>query len=129
MTAVTKPKKQLCILVVEDDEDIRAGVVTVLQIAGHLAFSARDGEDAMKQLRALQKPNLILLDLSMPKKDGFQFRALQEMEARFADIPIVVMSADPQADVKSIQLGAKSYLHKPFKIEHLLAAVERYARP
>ena len=122
-------KKPLRILVVEDDDDIRTGVVTVLEIAGHTAFPARNGEDALAQLRAVPKPNLILLDLSMPRQDGFQFRALQELEARFADIPIVVMSADPLADVKSIQLGAKSYLHKPFKVEHLLQAVQKFANP
>lgn len=122
-------KRNLSVLVIEDDDDIREGVVVVLQLAGHTAYSARNGEDALAQLRTLPKPNLILLDLAMPKKDGFQFRALQEMEARFADIPIVVMSANPNADVKSIQLGAKSYLQKPFKVEHLLATVERYARP
>lgn len=129
MTLAAKDKRTISVLVVEDDDDIREGVVTVLQLAGHIAHGARNGEDALIQLRTLPKPSLILLDLAMPKKDGFQFRAVQEMEARFADIPIVVMSANPQADVKSIQLGAKSYLHKPFKVEHLLATVERYARP
>lgn len=129
MPITPKAKRSISVLVIEDDDDIREGVVTVLQLAGHTAYAARNGEDALIQLRELPKPHLILLDLAMPRKDGFQFRALQEMEARFADIPVVVMSANPQADVKSIQLGAKSYLHKPFKVEHLLATVERYARP
>lgn len=129
MAVTETSKRTISVLVIEDDDDIRDGVVTVLQLAGHTAHAARNGEDALAQLRTLQKPSLILLDLAMPKKDGFQFRALQEMEARFADIPVVVMSANPQADVKSIQLGAKSYLHKPFKVEHLLETVERYARP
>ena len=58
----------------------------------------------------------------MPVKDGFQFRTEQRANARFANIPVVVMSADPQLDTHRDVLAARAYLRKPIDIDCLLAA-------
>lgn len=68
-------------------------------------------------------PDLILLDLMIPVKDGMAFRAEQRVHARYAGIPVVIMSADPQLDERRDLLAARSYLRKPFNLRGLLAAV------
>ena len=68
-------------------------------------------------------PDLILLDLMMPVKDGVEFRAEQRAHARYAGIPVVIMSADPHLGARRGVLAARSYLRKPFDLHVLLAAV------
>ena len=111
------------ILVVEDDFYIRESVRELLEGEGHTVFSAENGAHALAELEAMrQPPDLILLDLMMPVKDGFQFRTEQRADARFAHIPVVVMSADPHLDSHRDLLAARTYLHKPLDIDQLLAA-------
>nr|WP_227026860.1 response regulator [Corallococcus soli] len=110
-------------MVVEDDFYIRESIRELLQEEGHTVFCAENGAQALAALETLQPPpELILLDLMMPVKDGFQFRAEQRADARFAHIPVVVMSADPQLDSRRDVLTARSYLRKPLDIDQLLAA-------
>jgi CheY-like chemotaxis protein len=111
------------ILIVEDDFYIRESVRELLEGEGHTVVSAENGAHALAELEAMKHPpDLILLDLMMPVKDGFQFRTEQRADARFAHIPVVVMSADPRLDSHRDVLDARSYLHKPIDIELLLAA-------
>lgn len=111
------------ILVVEDDLYIRESVRELLESEGYTVFAAENGARALEELAAMpQPPDLILLDLMMPVKDGFQFRNEQRADARFAHIPVVVMSADPHLDNHHDALAARTYLHKPIDIDQLLAA-------
>ncbi|RKH21054.1 response regulator [Corallococcus praedator] len=112
-----------CILVVEDDFYIRESIRELLEEEGHTVVCADHGAHALTLLETLRPPpDLILLDLMMPVKDGFQFRTEQRADARFAHIPVVVMSADPQLDSRREVLAARSYLRKPVDIDLLLAA-------
>ncbi|RKG92865.1 response regulator [Corallococcus terminator] len=112
-----------CILVVEDDFYIRESLRELLEDEGHTVVCAEHGAQALALLETLRpSPDLILLDLMMPVKDGFQFRAEQRADTRFAHIPVVVMSADPQLDSRREVLAARSYLRKPVDIDQLLAA-------
>lgn len=110
------------ILVVEDDLYIRESVRELLEDEGYTVICAENGARALAELEAMQRlPDLILLDLMMPVKDGFQFRTEQRTDARFAHIPVVVMSADPQLDSRRGLLEARAYLRKPVDIDLLLA--------
>lgn len=112
-----------CILVVEDDFYIRESIREVLEEEGHTVVCAEHGAQALAALETMQTcPDVILLDLMMPVKDGFQFRTEQRADARFAHIPVIVMSADPQLDSRREVLAARSYLRKPVDIDTLIAA-------
>lgn len=111
------------ILLVEDDADIRESIAELLEGEGHTVVAAENGAEALAQLEKMPAlPDLILLDLMMPVKDGFQFRAEQRADARFAEVPVVVMSADPNLDARRELLAARSYIRKPIDIRALLAA-------
>lgn len=103
------------ILVVEDAEDARALLSDLLQSEGYHVECAANGRDALEYLtQSTHIPGLILLDIMMPGMDGHEFRKEQEKDARLAPIPVAVMTAAGDAQVKALQLGAKGYLRKPF---------------
>ena len=112
-----------CILVVEDDFYIRESIREVLEEEGHTVVCVEHGAQALAMLETMKTcPDVILLDLMMPVKDGFQFRAEQRANPRFQHIPVVVMSADPQLDTRKDLLAARTYLRKPVDIGQLLSA-------
>jgi CheY-like chemotaxis protein len=113
-------------LVVDDNEDVRAGIVDALAEEGYSVAEAVDGLHALEIARA-DPPDLILLDLMMPRMNGWQFRAAQQADAALARIPVIVLSATLPEKVAS--LAANDYLHKPFELSDLLEAVARNAAP
>ena len=88
--------------------------------------TARDGHDALEQLRGGLRPSIILLDLMMPAMDGQHFRAEQLRDPEFAHIPVVVLSGycDPQQNAAS--LGAVASLRKPADIDTVLQLIEAH---
>lgn len=119
------------ILVAEDDSGIREIARTRLQAAGYQAHTACNGNEAMQRILQL-RPHALILDINMPKMDGFQ--VLEALAARqdVKLIPVMVLSArHDSTDVRrAVQLGAKDYLTKPFSEIQLLARVARLlARP
>lgn len=116
------------ILVVDSDPVFRESIQGLLELEGYPVALALDGEDALRQLRLGLEPCLILLDVSMPGKDGFQFRAEQLADPRFASIPTIVWSAryDPQEDLVR-RLGTTA-LRKGVDCETLLSCIEAQRR-
>lgn len=114
------------IMLIEDDSDIRNGIAAVLTLGGFRVMSAANGQDALAQLAKGPKPDLILLDISMPIKDGVQFRKEQEMDASLASIPVVIMTAHEYAESKRFEVGAKDVLKKPFEIDAMLEIIRRH---
>ncbi len=114
------------ILIVDDDPVIRESMQGLLELEGYPVAVASDGEEALQQLRLGLDPSLILLDISMPVKDGFQFRAEQLADARWAAIPTIIWSAryDPQQEIMR-GLGA-TVLHKGVDFEILLECIETH---
>jgi len=111
------------VLVVDDEIELREAMAETLARAGFDVLSARDGEEALRKLRAFH-PSLVLLDLTMPRMNGWQFRAAQRADPDVAAIPVIVVSAlgrQPGLDVAAT-------IRKPFAAEELLTAVRRYAR-
>jgi signal transduction histidine kinase len=111
------------VLVVDDDDDIRGSLSDLLREDGFEVEGAADGDQALARLRAAPVPDLILLDLVMPVKDGWQFRTEQRQDPSIAAIPVVAMSADDSA--KAAAIDADHYLKKPFDYPILLETVRR----
>src|SRR5205814_6233843 len=117
-----------CVLVIDDDADIRSMLGFILEDEGYEVATARDGRDALEQLRAREEhpPFLILLDLMMPGMDGAEFRARQAREATFAAIPIIVLSADANVANLATAMGAAGHLKKPVHLDDLLRIVAEH---
>ena len=109
------------VMVVEDDVLIREMVIQILAGEGFTPVGARNGEEALCQLRQDRlHPALILLDLMMPVMDGWRFRAEQLKDPDLARIPVIVMSASGE------DIEADDHLDKPFEIEALLEMVSQF---
>src|SRR5262249_36376832 len=111
------------ILVVEDDEDIRGAMAAFLDAEGYRVVEAANGQEALRELRAVNGFCLVLLDLYMPVMNGWEFRAEQLRDPAIAAVPVVVVSADRGAGEKAKQLGAIDYMVKPIDFDRLLRAV------
>ena len=114
------------VLVVDDNDDVRQALAALLEGDGYRVAEAADGLAALKLLRAGQmRPCLIVLDLMMPRMNGWDFRAEQSRDAALAPIPVVVVSADPLA-CQAAHLGAAAVLPKPADPDEFLAVVGRH---
>lgn len=115
------------IVVVEDEEAIRTGVVDALTISGYDALDAADGLAGLNLVRSAE-PDLVLLDLAMPKMDGLE--VLTELRRTHATLPIIILTARGSEDdrVRGLKLGADDYVVKPFSARELLARVEAVLR-
>jgi len=111
--------------VVEDDLDLGETVCEVLKMSGYHASHATDGLAALEMLGKGSLHDLILLDLMMPRMDGWAFREAQMRDRKLKDIPVVVLSAVGEI-AKPIE--ADDLLRKPIKAETLLETVEKFIR-
>jgi len=117
---------QHCVLVIEDDYATRDSITQALASEGFRVLGSGDGADALAKLATVQ-PCLILLDLMMPRMDGWQFMEELRVHPGVSRIPVVVVSAYGTRDgVRSV--GAADYLRKPFEFPVLLDFVGRYCR-
>ncbi len=113
------------ILVIEDDPDLASALCDLLKISGYRASHAIDGIAALEMLASGDLPDLILLDLMLPRMDGWGFREAQLADKRLDRIPVVVLSAVGEI-VKPIK--ADHLLRKPVAPQTLLASIERFRR-
>ena len=121
------------ILIVEDDLDTREMLSALLGTAGFHAVAAEDGLEALHLLRTVRHgapdvPCLILLDLSMPRLSGGEFRRAQLADPTVASVPMAVMSGAVDAEQRAQTLGAVATVPKPVDVERLLAVVRRVLR-
>jgi two-component system alkaline phosphatase synthesis response regulator PhoP len=115
------------ILIVEDDPSIRLGLKRSLEFEGFTVDVARDGEEAIQ--RAFdKKPDLIVLDLMLPKVNGFE--VCKTVRKYDSTIPVVILSAkgDEGDKVLGLELGADDYVTKPFSIRELTARIKTALR-
>jgi len=114
------------ILVVDDDDDIRALVGELLERAGHVVIKAQDGESALKLFYS-RKPDLVVLDVSMPGLDGWEvLNRIREL----SDVPVLMLTARAEEleKVRGLRAGADDYVTKPFGRQELLARVDATLR-
>ncbi len=116
------------ILVVDDDPVIREAIQCLLEMEGYRVAVAHDGEQALQQLRSGLDPALILLDVHMPVKDGFQFRREQLAIPGLATIPTIIWSAQPQVQEAARPGDGVLVLDKGTDVETLLACIEARRR-
>jgi DNA-binding response OmpR family regulator len=115
------------ILIVEDETPMRTALKDVLESEGYRVLTSADGENGLR--RALEeKPDLILLDIMMPRLDGFAVSA--ELRRLAIPVPILMLTAKGQVEdrVAGLDAGADDYLVKPFSTEELLARVRALLR-
>jgi two-component system chemotaxis response regulator CheY len=113
------------VLVVEDDRDSRELLGEMLALSGYRPLLAADGFEALRVL-ARERPCVILLDLMMPRMDGCAFREAQLAIDALRTIPVVVVSADPNAERKARDIEAAACLCKPVDPEDVLLLVRQY---
>jgi two-component system response regulator MprA len=117
------------LLVVDDDLDIRDALQDVFELEGYAVLLAADGLEALAQLRQVETPpGLILLDLMMPRMDGFAFREALRHDAALSDIPVLVASADLDIKGAAEGLDVAGWLRKPLDLSELLSAVKRLSQ-
>lgn len=114
------------ILVVDDDPDIRELLSLLLEQAGYRVVRARDGAEALERV-GREMPGLILLDMTMPRMDGWQF-AREFRQRHGGSVPIAVVTAAQDARRRAREVGAEGYLGKPFDLEAVLSLVARLLR-
>ena len=121
------------ILVVDDEEDIATALSIRLKAMGFDVILAHDGMTALTKARE-EKPDLILLDIMLPKLDGYKVCRILKFDEKYRHIPIIMITAKvSESDIKmGAEVGADSYIVKPFnpnelrsKIRELLSAKER----
>jgi CheY-like chemotaxis protein len=118
-------KRQVSVLVVDDDGDVREAIALVLEDAGYSVADAANGLEALDVLRTVQ-PDVILLDLSMPLMSGQEFRVEQLADPSISKIPTVVMSAADRLETKAASIQPAETLPKPIKMPRLLEIVARH---
>jgi CheY-like chemotaxis protein len=114
------------VLVVEDDIGLQETLEEVLVIEGYIVTVARDGLDALAKLGD-PPPTVILLDVMMPRMDGYAFAEELRRRRLHPGIPILILTADGRAQQKAQHIGAAGYLQKPFDLSELLQQVARFA--
>jgi two-component system alkaline phosphatase synthesis response regulator PhoP len=117
------------ILVVDDDRQIVRLVQSYLQNAGFAVLTAYDGEEALHDIRR-EKPDLIVLDLMLPKRDGLEITRVLRADANFAATPILMLTAriEDVDKIIGLELGADDYLTKPFNPQEVVARVRAILR-
>lgn len=115
------------VLVVDDSPTDRQIVTTLLQKQGYEVTTAVDGEDALQKVAA-ERPPLIVLDIIMPKMNGYQVLRQLKSAPETRDIKVILVSSKNQDSDRfwGLKQGADDYIAKPYQDEALLSAVARY---
>jgi DNA-binding response OmpR family regulator len=118
------------ILAVDDEPNILMSIEFILEMEGYEVHTARDGDEALEVAGRVQ-PDLILLDINMPRKDGYEVcRIIRERED-MAGIKVIMLTAKGQAleKKKGLEVGADEYVTKPFGAEDLLEKIRTLIEP
>jgi two-component system, chemotaxis family, chemotaxis protein CheY len=112
------------ILVVDDDRGLRATLSAALGDEGYTVVTAFDGLDALEKLQTMS-PALIVLDIGMPRMDGYALAEELDRRGLRPGIPLLVLTADGRAQEKAAQVRAEGWVSKPFSIDGLIEQVSR----
>jgi DNA-binding response OmpR family regulator len=117
------------ILVVDDDKAIAKVVRSYLEQAGYLVQTAHDGETALHMLRS-EKPDLVVLDLMLPDRDGWEITRLIRSDPMLGALPIIMLTArvEDTDKIVGLELGADDYVTKPFNAREIVARVRSLLR-
>jgi two-component system chemotaxis response regulator CheY len=119
-------QRQEAVLLVEDNDELRGALAELLRLDGYRVREARNGAHALRVLVDEEvRPFAIVLDLTMPAVDGWEFRRALTDLPDYADVPVVVISAVDEDVARRAGLAAVEYLRKPFELETLLVILAR----
>src|SRR5205085_4077118 len=120
------PAKKTTILTADDDPQLLRLITRNLQLEGYEVIPVSDGQQALAQVED-HIPDLVLLDVMMPRMDGF---TVCQRVREFSSVPIIIVTArgQDQDKVRGLDLGADDYLTKPFSVDELLARVRAVLR-
>ena len=113
------------VLVVDDEPDLVRVLEFGLRASGYTVESASDGQEGLKKAREI-KPDVILLDLMLPKLDGYKVCRLLKFDDRFKHIPIIILSARTQEgdQTLALEMGANRFVTKPYDFAEILGYIE-----
>lgn len=117
------------ILIVDDEQDIVESLKFVLESANFICYCAYNGEDGLRLAKELV-PDLIILDVMMPKMNGYKICRLLKYDAKYKNIPILMVTARSQEEDKLIgeETGADEYITKPFDLDEVVKIAEKYLK-
>jgi DNA-binding response OmpR family regulator len=117
------------ILIVDDEKDIVETLAFMLKQKGFETITAYDGEEGLK-LAKEENPDLIILDVMMPKINGYKICRLLKFDSKYKNIPIIMVTARGQAQDVAIgeETGADEYITKPFEFNDLFECIDKYVK-
>ena len=115
------------ILIVDDEQDIVESLKFVLEVSNFECFCAYNGEDGLKMAKEVS-PDLIILDVLMPKINGYKICRLLKYDNKYKNIPILMVTARSQEEDRLIgeETGVDEYITKPFELDEIVKKVEGY---
>jgi CheY-like chemotaxis protein len=113
------------VLIVDSDPAVRELLLVTLLAEGYLPGAVSNGREALRYLRSHAETCIILLELDLPLMDGTHFRTRQLRDRSLAWIPVVAMSATPDADRRARDLGTHSFVRKPLNLDQLGQTLRR----
>jgi two-component system cell cycle response regulator DivK len=121
------PASRPCVLVVEDHEDTREMLRTILEMQNFAVLEAADGQAGF-QLAVDEQPDLVLMDLTLPRVDGVEATKAIRNHAGISEVPIIFLSAraEPAGKTAAFAAGCNDYLTKPLKLDDVLLKVQRW---
>lgn len=112
-----------CVLVVDDDRIVHELAKHTLQAKGYEVITSQDGLEALELLKS-RKPDLIMLDVQMPKMDGYTFIMKKTSDPAIAKIPVIVLTSLGKTEPMFKRHGVKAYLLKPINTQDLLDKIQ-----
>ena len=117
------------ILIVDDEQDIVESLKFVLEASDYVCYCAYNGEDGLRLAKEIV-PDLMILDVMMPKINGFKISRLLKFDNKYKNIPILMVTARTQEEDKLIgeENGADEYITKPFELDDIVKKVDSYLK-
>ena len=115
------------ILVVDDETELLKAISILLKTSGYEVVTAQDGQESLEKAKSLS-PDLIVLDILMPKMDGYEVCRLLKFDEKYKSIPIIMLTAKVQDIDKAMgkKVGADDYIAKPFETQDLIDKIKMY---
>ena len=117
---MNKAEKRQCVLVVDDHPKVLRFIEIDLKLRGFKVITTTSGEEAMELVKSA-KPDIVLLDIIMPRISGFA--VLKELRT-FTKLPVIAFSAGPQNQYEARRLGANDFMHKPFYPDDMVRKIK-----